>query len=896
MRAECRWHASARRIGFVSLLVLVLTAPLCRADPPEATWVGGTGEWTDPAGWSPEGVPAPGSTVYIDSRRPVDSDVRLTVDTSVHNLTISTGDRLRLADRAELIIEGASVQNAGTLALEAAAYVTALDFAQDTSLSGGGTVTLSNYVANLLRGTGANRLTTDNVIRGSGVVGADSLAVTNRGTILANQANALYVDPAAAPADGAAGFINEGVLRAEGAVLHLYAGTYDNAAGRIEAGPAGIVDLYDGTAVTGGVLATEGSGAVRGVSNGSPGATLTDVTNTGLFQLPNNCRMNVAGTLTNTGTFEMQAAGGGTIVTFLGPTVHLTGGGELLLSDNIKNTFWGVSKNRLVNEDNLIAGAGDLGGRSLAVTNRGTIRAQGATPLNLNPCVNPADGLASFINEGLLEAAAGGTLRLHTGTYDNTLGVIDAAPGGTVELNTNARVVGGVVGGPGAYTCTGTDENPATFEDLTFEGTVTIGQTRCLRLRGTVVNEGAIHLGHTGEVAYLQVAGDMVLTGGGEVVSSDSSDHRIKAAGTAHLIIEDHLVRLTGHLGEGSLRVTNRGRIETHGTTALTIRAGGAGFLNDVGGELVADGTGEIRVPDGRFENHGLVETHPGSRLRISTGADFLNFDPATATLAGGTWRFLAGSEGGGLVLEGRHIVTNASDVTLAGLACLTGAFCALAENPGALRLEDGMVFETQGDLASPGTLQVDATSGLDVSGTLTLGPDAVLAATLGPDAPLGGPVVAAAAALGGTLALDLADGFLPALASEMPIVACAAWTGRFHTVTGVAVTPDLSLAIHYHEGGASVVAATPGDADLDGEVDVGDYFVLATYWFDEGKTWVEGDFTGDGVVGTADYFALVSHLGRQPPEPTFLAAPEPATLALLAAGLAALATRRRAP
>jgi hypothetical protein len=81
-----------------------------------------------------------------------------------------------------------------------------------------------------------------------------------------------------------------------------------------------------------------------------------------------------------------------------------------------------------------------------------------------------------------------------------------------------------------------------------------------------------------------------------------------------------------------------------------------------------------------------------------------------------------------------------------------------------------------------------------------------------------------------------------------------------------------------------------PGDANIDGYVNILDLGALANDYGMSGKKWGDGDFNGDGLVNIIDLGDLAANYGRTPQS----VVPEPATLCLLAMGALAAMRRRR--
>ena len=85
-----------------------------------------------------------------------------------------------------------------------------------------------------------------------------------------------------------------------------------------------------------------------------------------------------------------------------------------------------------------------------------------------------------------------------------------------------------------------------------------------------------------------------------------------------------------------------------------------------------------------------------------------------------------------------------------------------------------------------------------------------------------------------------------------------------------------------------------PGDANLDGTVDINDLTIVLSNYGDTGTSWSQGDFTGDGTVDINDLSIVLSNFGTTNGA-GIKAVPEPSTFILLAiASVAIFVSRRR--
>jgi len=171
------------------------------------------GNWNVAGNWTPAQVPnngtPPGTTynVLIDNGNVLNSSVSLNIVATIDNLTIDAGDSLGINHGQVLTLNSdggvtaGTITNNGSFALNSAGALTELRLTGtgNVTLRGSGTLTLSNNVNNLIRDTDATQQrlvhAAGRTIQGAGQLGVNSMALTNRGTIIANQTNALPLTP-----------------------------------------------------------------------------------------------------------------------------------------------------------------------------------------------------------------------------------------------------------------------------------------------------------------------------------------------------------------------------------------------------------------------------------------------------------------------------------------------------------------------------------------------------------------------------------------------------------------------------------------------------------------------------------------------------------------------------
>jgi hypothetical protein len=664
------------------------------------TWTGGGGsntDWSDASNWN-NGAITTGENILIGT-----TTAATTIGTSetfnIGTLTLSNaGDSVTLANNATLQASG-NISNAGTITANAGGNVTGLYLDNSLTLSGSGSIVLtsnnSNYTG-YVYGVAGSILTTSSNIVGAGIVGNGELNFINSGTINANSNGLdLFVNP-----DTCTGCTNSntsGTLEAtNGGILTLSNGTWTNTGGTIKAsGTGSAVNLQSGVSITGGTLTTSSGGVINDVSGHD--IFLTNVTNSGNYVVQNNALTEISGTLTNTGTITIDAAGNVSGLYLTGNTT-LSGSGTVTLTSTNNNWtgyIYGATGAVLTNQST-INGWGTIGNGQIQIANA----SNGVINSNLsggNITVNPLTSVTST-NAGLMEATNGGTLSMSGGTWTNT-GTIEAQTGSGVNLSSGVSITGGTLESAGTGAVTDVSGQNVFLTGLTLAGTYNIQNNSQTEISGTITNNGTITLQSAGNVTdlYVNPAGSnsATLAGTGTIVLGSTNNtytNYIYGASGGSLTI-DQQISGAGNIGNGALTMVNNSTINanlgpTITTAVLTIEPGAGGMTNNAileatsGGTLVLTG-----AAGGSFTNGsgGTIE---------AVGVDGLG-NPSTvllesnASVTNGTLT----TSGGGIIAVATGHVANLTNVT----------------NSGTLNVQNNGQLNVNGTITNNGTITLQA-------------------------------------------------------------------------------------------------------------------------------------------------------------------------------------------
>jgi len=375
-----------------------------------------------------------------------------------------------------------------------------------------------------------------------------------------------------------------------------------------------------------------------------------------------------------------------------------------------------------------------------------------------------------------------------------------------------------------------------------------------------------------------------LLRGNGQVANrfNNHTDGEVRANFT-------NTLRLAGisNLNQGLMNINFGGTIESP-----------SGLTNSATGTLSGDGI--LRVGQFTVTTPGGVPTPSGDGL-INQGK--MNFS-GTTKVFGDVWT--QGGDNSDIIVSGGAVLTFFEDVfmyddlNVSGKPEIRAGFNSTVVYFGLLKGDinkTGLGLHVVEGTLSPGFSPGKAS----VEGSLIFGQSATLEAELAgatPGSQHDQVTVTANVSINGSLDIALLNNFAPDYFDEFDILTAGSRTGEFDQINGALINPDVVLApVYDHNGniGLTLIAALPGDANLDGTVNGDDLLRWQANLF-SGDEFVQGDFNLDGTVNGDDLLIWQAHLFDTVPIPATAPIPEPGTaVLLLGMSVLGVTTRRRA-
>jgi hypothetical protein len=542
---------------------------------------------------------------------------------------------------------------------------------QIIDLDGGGKLTLSNNVNNLIEGASGTILNNQNdTISGAGTINIAALDNDHSGLGAIGVINADDSDPLT---------IKNGVLTNAGTVKATSTGglifqdeTVVNTGGTVEATTSGSVISFVASSISNGTLSTVTGSAIVITSFSNTAFDPTTLTNAGKISLKDNAELTLGASnpINNTGAIALNAALGQTILEIEG-SVALTGKGKVTLTDNPGNIIESNgSAATLTNTNNTISGAGSIGDSNTTLVNEGTIDGTGKNPL----IIAAGSGVS---NTGTIETSGAGGLTIASLVTNTSGTVATTASGAHIDLDNGGILAGTVKTVAGSTIDTVAGAIGLVVDATTFNnaGTLLLNNQSSFELGSNVDNTGSIAVesygsGHT----QLEINADVLLKGTGKVTLSGLNPWIISDGATASLINDGNTISGDGVIGDANLTLVNdsNGVIDANNSTSALVINTGSNTVSNAGTiEATAGGLLEIVCPivnTGKIiaDNAivGLVDAPTGSGSLVIEGSG--NMELGADTTQGVT--FASGATGT-LTLEAAATTTPTSvyDGTISG-------------------------------------------------------------------------------------------------------------------------------------------------------------------------------------------------------------------------------------
>ncbi|MCC6682453.1 MAG: hypothetical protein IT445_16255 [Phycisphaeraceae bacterium] len=482
------------------------------------------------------------------------------------------------------------------------------------------------------------------------------------------------------------------------------------------------------------------------------------------------------------------------------------------------------------------------GNGELTIINRGAVNSRGYIGARRDSAgLATVDGAGSTWNSSSMAVGLEGD------------GLLDITNGGTVN-NGGYGFIGWKQGSTGLLTIDGTGSALTSHAmdvgaegngelKVTNGGTVNISawghigarrdSTGLVTVDGTdsTWTSGSLIIGYEGNGDLKITNGGTVSSGGSSITSRQNSTGSVTVDGAGSTWTSGDMS--IGGAGEGKLEITNGG--------AVNSISGQISYYSESTGLVTVDGPGSTWA----LASDLIISRYGQASLTITNGGQVNNRSARIATLGGSAIVTVDGHgstwiNSSSVYVQGSLVVSNGGSVIASSLNINYGTLSGDGNVIAEMVSNSGYICPGQ----TVGTLHLDGNLTQEAFGTLAI----ELADTAHDQLAVIGNV-----ALAGTLALELLDAYIPNLGDTFTILTANSIAGTFATVTGVTISDHLSLAVTYADTAVTVTAALPGDAGLDGMVNLPDLQILGDHWQSTTATWATGDFTGDGVVNLAD-------------------------------------------
>ncbi|XVO83062.1 VCBS domain-containing protein [Pseudomonas chlororaphis] len=266
--------------------------------------------------------------------------------------------------------------------------------------------------------------------------------------------------------------------------------------------------------------------------------------NSGTLTIADSAIMPFGGSLHNSGTIELGSAGNETSLEILFRGATLTGGGQVLLSDNAQNVIFGGSADTvLTNVDNRISGAGQLGAGQMILANAGLILASGMNSLVLDT------GTHTISNSGVLESTGTGGMTVAS-AVENTGHLW--ANGGDLRLLADVTGNGNAtIDGDASLTFAGAAHTSVAFHGA-GAGSLVIAQAEAAGSLVGILGLESDDLLTFGDLAFganTQLSYTANASGAGGLLTVDDGAHRAEVNLLGHYSAEDFQVTDGGEAG-----------------------------------------------------------------------------------------------------------------------------------------------------------------------------------------------------------------------------------------------------------------------------------------------------------------------------------------------------------